>query len=73
MSEVLKVVFEAVYRVMLLMSEVLKMNSFIYYVLHCMNKKIKEYVKGVIRSWKYTVRAVMLCMSKVLNETQNTL
>ena len=34
-------VFAAVYRVMLLMSEVSKVNSFIYYVLHCMNKRSK--------------------------------
>ena len=31
------------------------------------------YVKGVKRSSKYTVRVVMLCMLKVLKETQNTL
>ena len=36
-SEVSKVVFVAVYRVMSLMSEVSKVNSFIYYVRHCMN------------------------------------
>ena len=33
MSEVSKVVFAAVYRVMLLMLEVSKVNSFVYYVL----------------------------------------
>ena len=68
MSEVSKVVFAAVYRVMLLMWEVLKVNSFIYYVLHCMNRCQKRlkihnngcnamYVEGVERSSKYTIRA----------------
>ena len=41
MSKVLKVVFVAVYRLMLLMFEISKVNSFIYYVLHCMNKRSK--------------------------------
>ena len=41
MSEVSKVVFVAVYRVMLLMSEVSKVNSFTHNVLHCMNKRSK--------------------------------
>ena len=41
MSEVSKVVFAAVYRVMLLMPEVSKVDSFIYYVLHFMNKRSK--------------------------------
>ena len=41
MWKVSKVVFVAVYRVMLLMSEVSKVNFFIYYVLHCMNKRSK--------------------------------
>ena len=45
MSKVSKMVFAAVYRVMLLMSEVLKVNSFIYYVLHCMNKRSKGMLK----------------------------
>ena len=31
------------------------------------------YVEGVERDSKYTVRAVMLCMSKVLKKTQDTL
>ena len=31
------------------------------------------YVEGVERSLKYTVKAVMLCVSKVSKETQNTL
>ena len=31
------------------------------------------YVKGVKRSSKYTVKAVMLYMQKVLKETQNTI
>ena len=48
-SEVLKVVIAAVYRVVLLMSEVLKVTLLIYYQLHCMNQKIKGYVKGVKR------------------------
>ena len=71
MSGVSKVVFVAVYRVMLLMSEVLKVNSFIYYVLHCMN--IRSNVEGVERDSKYTIRAVMLYISKVSKEAQNTL
>ena len=41
MLEVSKVMFVAVYRVMLLMSEVSKVHSFMYYVLHCMNKRSK--------------------------------
>ena len=41
MLEVSKVVFAAVYRVMLLMLEVSKVNSFIYYVLQYMNKRSK--------------------------------
>ena len=35
--------------------------------------KIKVYDKGVKRDSKYTIRAVMLCMLKVLKEAQNTL
>ena len=31
------------------------------------------YVKGDKRNSKYTVRAVMLCMLKVLKKTQNTM
>ena len=31
------------------------------------------YVEGVEKSSKYTIKAVMLCMSKVSKETQNTL
>ena len=31
------------------------------------------YVEGAKRDSKYTVRAVMLCMSKVLTEAENTL
>ena len=52
--------------------------------MRCMSKVSKKfrlhykgcnavYVKGVERSSKYTIRAVMLCMSKVLKEAQNTL
>ena len=41
MLEVSKVVFAAVYRVMLLMLEVSKVNSFIYYVHHSMNQRSK--------------------------------
>ena len=36
-------------------------------------QKIKGYVKGIERDSKYTIRAVMLCMSKVSKEDQNTL
>ena len=45
MSEVSKVVFSAVYRVMLLMLEVSKVNSLIYYVHHSMNKRSKGMLK----------------------------
>ena len=53
---------------MLLMSEVLRENSFICTALY--EEKIKGYVKGVERDSKYTRRAVILCMSKVSKETQ---
>ena len=56
MLEVLKVVFSAVYRVMLVMLEVSKVNSFIYYV-HSSEQNIKGYVEGVKRDSKYTIRA----------------
>ena len=36
-------------------------------------QNIKGYVKGVKRDSKYTIRAIMLCMSKVSKEAQNTL
>ena len=72
MSEVSKVVFMAftqhyIYRVLLLMSEVLKVHrelSIQSYVTH---------VKGVESSSINTIRTVMLCMSKVLKEVQNGL
>ena len=35
--------------------------------------EIKEYVEGVESSSIYTMRAVILCMSKVLKEAQNGL
>ena len=59
MSEVLKVVFVALYRLILLMSEVSKVHrelSIQSYVTH---------VKCVESSSIYTIRAVILCMSKV--------
>ena len=61
MSEVSKVVFVALYRVMLLMSEVSKVHR---------NLSIQRnvtHVKGVKSNSIYTIRAVMLCMSKVSN------
>ena len=36
-------------------------------------QKIKGYVKGVKRDSKYTIRAVILCMLRVLKEVQNAL
>ena len=36
-------------------------------------QKIEGYVEGVKRDSKYTIRAVMLCMLRVLKEVQNTL
>ena len=57
-------VFVAVYRVMLLMSEVLKVNSFIHYVLHCMNKRSKGMSK-VSKVVFVAVYRVMLHMSEV--------
>ena len=72
-----------------LMLEVLKVwNTVRYYeqlikgyVCQRCQKKLKihckdcnaMYAKGVKRSSKYTVRSVMLCMSKVSKEAQNTL
>ena len=35
--------------------------------------EIKEYAKGVKSNSIYPIRAVMLCMSKVLKEAQNSL
>ena len=49
MLEVWKVVFAAVYIVMLLMCKVSKVNSFIYYVLHYMNKRSKGMLKVLKR------------------------
>ena len=45
MSEVSNVVFSAVYRLTLLMLEMSKVNSFIYYVHHSMNKRSKIMLK----------------------------
>ena len=67
MLEVSKVVFVALYRVILLMSEVSKVHR---------NLSIQSnvtHVKGVESSSINTIRAVMLCMSKVSKEVQNGL
>ena len=60
-------VFVALYRLILLMSEVLKVHR---------ELSIRSNVthdKGVESSSIYTIRAVMLCMSKVSKEVQNGL
>ena len=56
MSKVLKVVFVALYRVILLMSEVLKVHREL-----SMQSNV-THVKCVKSSSIYTIRAVMLCM-----------
>ena len=65
MSEVLKVLFSAVYRVMLLMSEVLKLFHILCTQLY--EQKIKEYVKGVERDLKYTIRTCDIFAYNFLN------
>ena len=67
MSEVLKVVFVALYRVILLMLEVSKVHR------ELSIQSNVTHVKGVESSSKYTRRAVMLCMLKVSKEVQNGL
>ena len=67
MSEVSKVVFVAVYRVMLLMLEVSKVNCFTYYVLHCMSKRSKgmSNMSKVVFAAVYRVVLLMPKVSKV--------
>ena len=57
------------------MSEVSKVLRYITCVkYYTMNKGSNAmYVKGVESSSIYTIKAVMLCMLKVLKEVQNTL
>ena len=55
------------YRVMLLMSKVSKVHRKLSI------QSNVTHVKGVESSSIYTIRAVMLCMSKVLKEVQNGL
>ena len=67
MSEVSKVVFVVLYRVILLMSEVSKLHRKLSI------QSNVTHVKGVKSSSIYTIRAVMLCMSKMSKEAQNGL
>ena len=71
MSEVSKVVFltlhNTVYRVMLLMSEIFKVHT------RLSIQSNVTHVKGVESSSIYTIRAVMLYMSKVSKEAENHL
>ena len=60
-------VFVALYRVFLLMSEVSKVHR------ELSIQSNVTHVKGVESSSIYTIRAVMLCMSKVLKEVKNGL
>ena len=60
-------VFVALYRVILLMLEVSKVHR------ELSIQGNVTHVKGVKSSSVYTIRAVMLCMSKVSKEVQNGL
>ena len=60
-------VFVALYRVILLMLEVSKVHR------ELSLQSNVTHVKGVKSSSIYTIRAVMLCMSKVSKEVQNGL
>ena len=61
------VLHNSIYRVILLMSEVLKVHR------ELSIQSNVTHVKGVKSSSIYTIRAVMLCMSKVSKEVQNGL
>ena len=71
MSDVSKVglwlLHNSIYRVILLMSEVSKVHG------ELSIQSNVTHVEGVESSSIYTLRAVMLCMSKVSKETQNCL